>query len=89
MTTRQHITESAGDPAPRRVTSERTGYVSPAARRFAEMHERLAVEAAADRYRVPETREQLLKMRPADQVRTYRDHRATYDRLMHGGGEAA
>ncbi|MFC9050062.1 hypothetical protein [Streptomyces anthocyanicus] len=27
--------------------------------------------------------------RAAEQHRTYRDHRETYDRLMHGGGEAA
>ncbi|MFF3359581.1 hypothetical protein ACFYWN_45075 [Streptomyces sp. NPDC002917] len=34
------------------------------------------------RYRAPETREQLLGLRSADQVRTYTEHRETYDRLM-------
>ncbi|MFD7064399.1 hypothetical protein [Streptomyces sp. NPDC059906] len=86
--TREHITEAAGDPAPRRTTPERSGWVSPAMRRYAEEQARAAVEAKRDRYRVPETREQLLAMRPADQNRTYLEHRATYDRLMHGG-EAA
>ncbi|MCZ9353221.1 hypothetical protein NGM36_26225 [Streptomyces mutabilis] len=88
MTIREHITEAAGDPAPHRTGPERTGYVTPTYRAFAEAQARAAAEAAADRYRVPETREQLLAMRTADQNRTYLEHRATYDRLMHGG-EAA
>lgn len=82
--TRVHITESAGDPAPRRRTVEQQGYVSPAYARFAVEQERRAAEAAADHYRVPETREQLLAMKSAEQNRTYLDHRATYDRLMGG-----
>ncbi|MGW7706329.1 hypothetical protein [Streptomyces sp. NPDC054771] len=85
MTGRVHITEAAPDPAPHRRAVEQSGYVSPTARQFAETQARLAAEAAADRYRVPESREQLLAMRPAEQNRTYLEHRETYDRLMHGG----
>ncbi|MGC5007452.1 hypothetical protein [Streptomyces sp. DT203] len=84
MTTREHITVSSGDPAPRRRHVEQTGYVSPTVRQFAETQARLAAEAAEDRYRVPETREELLAMRSADQNRTFAEHRATYDRLMYG-----
>ncbi|NED35578.1 hypothetical protein [Streptomyces sp. SID8499] len=89
MTARQHITAAAPDPAPRRRHVEQTGWVSPTVRRHAEAQARAAAEATADRYRVPETREQLLAMRSADQNRTYLEHRETYDRLMRGGGDAA
>ncbi|AVH59720.1 MULTISPECIES: hypothetical protein [Streptomyces] len=82
MTSREHITASAGDPAPRRTYPEQTGYVSPTVRQYAETQARLAAEAAEDRYRVPETREQLLAMKSAEQVRTYEQHREVYDRLM-------
>ncbi|WP_017239518.1 hypothetical protein [Streptomyces sp. SS] len=58
--------------------------MSPTVRRFAEQQASLAAEAAADHYRVPETREALLGMRPADQNRTYLEHRETYDQLIHG-----
>lgn len=75
-----HETVAAGDPAPRRTVPEQTGWVSPTARRFAEVQ----ALAAADRYRVPETREQLLAMHSADQVRTFEEHRTTYDRLILG-----
>ncbi|WP_326797532.1 hypothetical protein OG946_20660 [Streptomyces sp. NBC_01808] len=44
--------------------------------------QRQADEAARDRYQVPESREELLAMKSADQVRTYREHREVYDRLM-------
>ncbi|MCP3769507.1 hypothetical protein [Streptomyces sp. MAR25Y5] len=77
---RVHETVAAGDPAPRRTVPEQTGWVSLTARRFAEVQ----ALAAADRYRVPETREELLAMRSADQTRTYLDHREVYDRFMHG-----
>ncbi|MGW0626071.1 hypothetical protein [Streptomyces sp. NPDC002758] len=53
---------------------------TPTARQFAETQARLAAE---DRYHVPETREELLAMRSADQNRTFVEHRETYDRLMH------
>ncbi|MFE0727059.1 hypothetical protein ACFW2X_02190 [Streptomyces antibioticus] len=86
--TREHITTAAApDPAPRRRT-EQQGYVSPTARQFAETQARLAAEAAADHYRPPETREQLLAMRSADQNRTYTEHREVYDRLMQGESAA-
>ncbi|MFI1422743.1 hypothetical protein ACH4VX_33195 [Streptomyces sp. NPDC020731] len=82
--TREHVTAAAPDPAPRRRTVEQQGYVSPAYARFAAEQERRAAEAAADHYRPPETREQLLAMCSADQVRTFEEHRTTYDRLMLG-----
>ncbi|MEU0832308.1 hypothetical protein [Streptomyces sp. NPDC005969] len=84
MTGREHITEAAGDPAPRRTYVEQAGWVSPTVRQYAETQARLAAEAAADRYRIPETREQLLALRAAEQNRTYLEHREVYERLMHG-----
>ncbi|MFE7237917.1 hypothetical protein [Streptomyces sp. NPDC057580] len=84
MTTREHIIVSSGDPAPRPRHVEQSGWVSPTVRQYAETQARLAAEAAVDRYQVPETREQLLAMRSADQVRTFEEHHATYDRLMFG-----
>ncbi|WP_406321914.1 hypothetical protein [Streptomyces sp. NBC_01637] len=85
MNSREHITDDNHDEAamrPRHV--EQDGYVSPTVRQYAETQARIAAEAAVDRYRAPETREQLLAMRSADQNRTFAEHRATYDRLMHG-----
>ncbi|MGI5512748.1 hypothetical protein [Streptomyces sp. CA-106131] len=79
---RLHETVTAPDPAPRQTAPQQTGYVSPTVRQHAETQVRLAAEAAEDRYRVPETREQLLAMRSADQNRTYEQHREVYDRLM-------
>lgn len=81
---RPHITEASADPAPPRTDAVQPGggYVSPTVQRHAEMRARQAEDAARDRYRVPETREQLLAMKSADMVRTYEQHRETYDRLM-------
>lgn len=85
-TGREHWTASSGDPAPRRTrrtpVEQAGGYVSPTARRYAEMVQRQAEEAARDRYQIPQTREQLLAMNPANQNRTYLEHRDVYDRLM-------
>lgn len=83
MTTREHITTDNFDQAatPRRHV-EQTGYVSPTVRRWAEARQAAATEVAADRYRVPETREQLIAMKSADQTRTYLEHREMYDQLM-------
>ncbi|MGW0632101.1 hypothetical protein [Streptomyces sp. NPDC002758] len=82
---REHETVTAPDPAPRQTAPQQTGWVSPSVRQFAETQAQLRAEAAEDRYRVPETREQLLAIRSADQNRTYAEHREVYDRLMHGG----
>ncbi|MFE4409074.1 hypothetical protein ACFY3J_37060 [Streptomyces sp. NPDC001231] len=79
---RVHITEAAPDPAPRRTFTERSGWVSPAAQRHAEMLAAIEADNARDRYQPPTTRAELLAMRSDDQVRTYREHREVYDRLM-------
>ncbi|MFF8533760.1 hypothetical protein ACF07B_17630 [Streptomyces sp. NPDC015532] len=79
---RLHETAATPEPPPRQTAPQQTGWVSPTARRFAENQARLAAEAAEDRYRVPETREQLIAMKSADQTRTYLEHRETYDQLM-------
>ncbi|MFE4423869.1 hypothetical protein [Streptomyces sp. NPDC056817] len=82
--TREHITEAAPDLAQRRTFAEPSGWVSPTARRHAEMLAAIEADNARDRYQVPTTRAELLAMKSADQVRTFEEHRATYDALMHG-----
>ncbi|MFH8471973.1 hypothetical protein [Streptomyces sp. NPDC018000] len=86
---REHITEAAPDPSPRRRYVERSGWVSPATQRHAEMLAAIKADNARDRYQPPTTRAELLAMRSDDQVRTYNEHREVYDRLMHGGSDTA
>ncbi|MFE4692924.1 hypothetical protein ACFRH6_23090 [Streptomyces sp. NPDC056749] len=82
MTSREHITEAAPDPAPHRRGAEQAGWVSPAAVRHAEMHERLAVEDAVDRFRMPETRAELETFGQADRQRVFIEDHDRYERLM-------
>ncbi|MEV0912696.1 hypothetical protein AB0I93_00090 [Streptomyces sp. NPDC049967] len=62
--------------------TERTEWVSPAAVRHAEMRERLAVEEAADRFRMPETRAELETYSAADRTRVFTEDHDRYERLM-------
>ncbi|MEU2596969.1 hypothetical protein ABZ669_06825 [Streptomyces hirsutus] len=81
---RVHITDSSGDPAPRRTTPEQSGYVSPAVQRHTEMLAAIEADAARDRYQPPTTLAELLAMRSEEQVRTYNEHRDRYDAIMQG-----
>ncbi|MGY3202666.1 hypothetical protein [Streptomyces sp. TE5632] len=84
MTSPEHVTVSAGDPAPRRIVPEQSGYVSPTAQRHVEMLAVVEADNARDRYQPPTALAELLAMRSEDQVRTYNEHRDRYDAIMRG-----
>jgi hypothetical protein len=79
---REHITETAGDPAPIRRTPEQVGWVSPAAQRHAEQVARDRAPQPAPEFALPDTREQLLAMPFGDRCRVWTEDRTRYDRLM-------
>ncbi|MEU2719736.1 hypothetical protein [Streptomyces smyrnaeus] len=81
MTGRDHITESTGEPAPRR-REQLTGWKSPAVTRWEEQQARKAAEAEVDRFRTPETRGDLDRMTFADRCRVYLEDQPRYQRLM-------
>ncbi|MFG2671161.1 hypothetical protein [Streptomyces sp. NPDC048445] len=64
------------------TAAEQTRWVSPAAVRYAEMRERLAIEDAADRFRMPETRAELETLGVADRTRVFTEDHDRYERLM-------
>ncbi|WP_127353903.1 hypothetical protein [Actinacidiphila soli] len=80
MTGREHITESTGDPAPRRRHVEQAGYVSPTVRRHAEMMEAMS-RPPADTLAMPGTAAELDAMGYADRCRVFTEDRTMYDRL--------
>lgn len=58
------------------------GWVSPTARRHAEMQQRAIAEAAVDRFRMPETRAELETLGAADRTRVFTEDQDRYERLM-------
>lgn len=64
------------------TAAEQARWVSPAAVRYTEMRDRLAVEDAADRFRMPETRTELDTLGAADRTRVFTEDHGRYERLM-------